>query len=185
MAVKIYTKTGDRGYTALVGGEKILKSDLQIDAYGSVDELNAHVGMLRDLIDFNPELIAFLKKIQNQLFVVGANLAISTNKEVKMELPKLSDNHIVAIEEEIDRLTSYLEPLKHFTIPGGHVTISQAHICRVVCRRAERLVVAFNNLHDNLFDMYLRFLNRLSDYFYTLTRFLSKQLNAEEAIWEY
>ncbi|MDA3614938.1 cob(I)yrinic acid a,c-diamide adenosyltransferase [Polluticaenibacter yanchengensis] len=185
MATKIYTKTGDRGYTALVGGEKILKSDLQIDAYGSVDELNAHTGMLRDLVQFDEDLVAFLKKIQNQLFVVGANLAISTNKEIKMALPKLSDEHILALENEIDRLTLELEPLKNFTIPGGHVAISQAHICRVVCRRAERLVVAFNNLHDNLFDIYLRYLNRLSDYFYTLTRFLSKQLKAEESIWEH
>lgn len=179
--MKIYTKTGDRGQTSLFGGRKVSKSDLRIDSYGTVDELNSHIGLVRDVcleeMDKN-----FLYDIQKELFNIGAILATDPDSKMKNSLPTLDEKSILAMEKEIDRLNLDLEALKYFILPGGHIHISYCHIARCVCRRAERITVALSEITE-VNELIIKYLNRLSDYLFTLARKLARDLNVEEIRW--
>ena len=178
--MKIYTKKGDKGRTGLIGGIRVSKNDLRINAYGTVDELNAHVGMLRDLVD-NNELKDNLLEIQDRLFTAGSLLAVG-EKGTKMKLPELHKADIECLESWIDKMDTYLPPMRTFVLPGGHVTVSTCHIVRTVCRRAERLIVELSNQLE-VAEVIVAYFNRLSDYFFTLSRKLSMDLKAEETPW--
>lgn len=181
MAFKIYTKTGDTGKTGLFGGARIPKHDLRIEAYGTVDELNAHVGYLSDLSDSQDCTISYLEFIQNELFNLGSVLASDPAKE--LVVPNIEDKHIEKLEQEIDQYDQILKPLKNFILPSGHLLISSAHICRTVCRRAERLVVALNDA-EGCDPLLIKYLNRLSDYFFTLSRYYAHKLEVDEKEWK-
>jgi len=182
MAIKIYTKTGDTGKTSLIGGTKVPKNDIRIETYGTVDELNSWIGLINDqLTDDN--LRKELKEIQDRLFTIGSSLATDTEKEPKMKLPDLNDIDIRFLENSIDAMTAELPAMKSFILPGGHVTVSSIHITRCVCRRAERLVVNMQQ-HDLFVDgKVIQYLNRLSDYLFTLARYSAQKLGAEEIAW--
>ena len=179
MAFKIYTKTGDAGETGLFGGKRLPKSHLRIESYGTVDELNSHIGLVRDSLT-DAHLLQVLKEIQDRLFAVGANLATDPAKNLTPPDIKLSD--IQVLENEIDSMEVQLPPLKNFILPGGHPTVSFCHVARCVCRRAERLVVALNQ-EEKVEPMVLQYLNRLSDYLFVLARKIGQDLGAGEVIW--
>ena len=182
MAIKIYTKTGDKGSTALIGGTKVSKSHLRIEAYGTVDELNAYIGLCRDTINDN-ESSGTLKKIQHNLFVTGALLACDPGKDIKMALPELYENDILFLEQEIDRMDNLLPAMKHFILPGGHPTISHLHIARCVCRRAERCCVRLDE-ETPVNPLILKYVNRLSDYLFVLARFTGQSMKIEDIPWK-
>jgi cob(I)alamin adenosyltransferase len=182
MPIKIYTKTGDSGMTSLLGGTKVLKSDLRIEAYGTVDELNSNVGLCRDLV-VDTAAKNVLREIQDRLFTIGASLACDPAKEPKMKIPDLSEEDVELLEKEIDRMNEVLPEMKNFILPGGHPTVSQLHISRCVCRRAERCCV---RLHEGRTeeDFIIKYLNRLSDYLFILARFVAHLLRVEESPWK-
>lgn len=183
MAMKIYTKTGDRGTTSLIGGTKVLKSHDRIEAYGTVDELNSYIGLCRDLIaDENTKIT--LKELQDRLFTIGSALACDPDKETKMKIPDLTAEDVHFLEEEMDKMDATLEPLQFFILPGGHPTVSHIHIARCVCRRTERLVVALLNSNQPQDNLIVQYINRLSDYLFMLGRYVARQLNAEEIPWK-
>ena len=179
--MKIYTKKGDKGTTALFGGTRLPKHHIRIESYGSVDELNSFVGLVRDHLT-DVALRAELKSIQETLFTVGSHLAADPSKE-NLWLPNIEDAAVELLEKGIDRMEESLEPLKNFILPGGHPTVSHCHVVRCVCRRAERNVVALSELEE-VPPILIQYLNRLSDYFFVLARFVGKELGAEEVIWE-
>jgi cob(I)alamin adenosyltransferase len=245
MAMKIYTKTGDKGSTSLIGGTKVPKSHLRIESYGTVDELNSFIGLLRDQLgeaeknasilaslnrrmtaagghenedqpttagklqqqpakttqaphtehqphetsptpDSQPDLETIrmdLLEIQDRLFTIGSSLACDPEKEPKLKTPDLKEEDITALEKSIDQMDSVLPPMKSFVLPGGHVAVSTTHIVRCVCRRAERSCVRIQE--EGLFvePMVIRYLNRLSDYFFELARYVAQVLGAEELPW--
>ncbi|MBT8326923.1 MAG: cob(I)yrinic acid a,c-diamide adenosyltransferase [Bacteroidia bacterium] len=174
--MKIYTKTGDKGETSLLGGTRVSKANQKLEAYGTVDELNSHVGMVASLNDNHK---TFLQNIQHRLFNIGSLLA--TEKEVSFELPSIKIEDIEVLEQEIDKLNENLPTLKNFILPGGSSSSAQAHIARCVCRRAERRVVALQN--EN-YTILVQYLNRLSDYLFVLSRDLLRIEEKEEVIWE-
>lgn len=180
MAFKIYTKTGDKGETGLFGGRRLAKNHSRIEAYGTVDELNAFIGLLSDYLE-SPDLVQELNRIQSLLFVIGANLASEPKKE--NAIPDVRDEDIQTLEEAIDRMDRSLPELKHFILPGGHPAVSYAHVARTVCRRAERLVVALAH-QEVVADIIIRYLNRLSDYLFVLARKVGNDLQVEERKWE-
>jgi cob(I)alamin adenosyltransferase len=182
MAFKIYTKTGDRGKTSLIGGTKVSKADLRIESYGTVDELNSHVGLCKDLLQ-DKEGIQILLKIQDRLFTIGSELACDPEKTTKISIPDLYESDIELLEKEIDRMELKLEPLKTFILPGGHATVSQLHIARTVCRRAERCCVRLAN-ETNVDLTIIKYLNRLSDYLFVLARFTGHLLNITDIPWQ-
>jgi cob(I)alamin adenosyltransferase len=183
MAMKIYTKTGDKGTTSLIGGTKVSKSDLRIEAYGTVDELNSCIGLCRDLLtDHNSRDV--LQEIQDRLFTIGSSLACDPEKEPKMRIPDLKETDINILEKEIDKINDLVPPMKNFILPGGHITVSQLHIARCVCRRAERCCVRLDLGGGTLEPVVLKYLNRLSDYLFMLARFASHSLQAEEIPWK-
>ncbi len=185
--MKIYTKTGDKGTTALFGGTRVPKHHIRIDSYGTVDELNSHLGLIRDQ-DINQHYKDVLIDIQDKLFTVGAILATDPEKAVlkngkeRLNIPKVSEAHISKLEVEMDTMNEALPPMTHFVLPGGHQTVSFCHIARCVCRRAERLASALNDLEPFQPES-LTYLNRLSDYLFVLARKLSYDLQAEEVKW--
>jgi cob(I)alamin adenosyltransferase len=185
--MKVYTKTGDTGTTALFGGTRVPKHHIRIESYGTVDELNSHIGLIRDQ-NINPLYKKVLERIQDRLFTVGAILAtdpakaILKNGQERLNIPKISDADIELLENEIDQMESELEPMTHFVLPGGHTTVSYCHIARCVCRRAERLSVHLHELQPTDL-MVLTYLNRLSDYLFVLARKLSHDLQADEVKW--
>lgn len=183
--MKIYTKTGDKGTTALIGGDRVSKDDLRVEAYGSVDELSAFIGYLRDnLADNETALEEYeedLKVILNTLMSVAALLACGSNGQNK--LSDITENEIQYLESRIDYIGSQLKPVTNFTIPGGHPVVSLTHICRTVCRRSERAAVAAAKEYE-ISENILSYLNRLSDYMYQLGRKLSDELSATEVYWE-
>lgn len=183
MAMKIYTKTGDKGTTSLIGGTKVLKSHERIEAYGTLDELNAHIGMCRDLLT-DDQTRHILGEIQDRLFTIGSALACDPNKETSLKIPDLKEEDITLLENEIDRMDESLEPLKYFILPGGHPVISQIHIARCVCRRTERLIVALIQSGDSSENLMVKYINRLSDYLFTLGRTTAKWLNVSETPWK-
>lgn len=179
--MKVYTKTGDDGTTGILGGTRLRKDHLRIEAYGTVDELNAHLGMLRDL-EGGSTYSELIVQIQEDLFTLGSHLASDPEKN-KMDLPELNENRINALEQQIDRWDEELPPLKNFVLPGGHQTVSQCHIARCVCRRAERATIAL--AHTSYVQEHLiRYLNRLSDVLFVFSRKLTKDLGAEETPWK-
>lgn len=178
--MKIYTKKGDLGSTSLIGGTRKLKSDIRIEAYGEIDELNSFVGMLRDVAN-NPETTAQLLEIQDRLFTMGSLLAADPEKS-KMKLPLLNPVDITHLEEWIDQMESVLEPMTSFILPGGHPAVSWAHICRSITRRGERGVVALGTT-TTLDPLIIQYLNRLSDYFFVLSRFIGLNTQAQQTKW--
>lgn len=185
--MKVYTKTGDKGTTALFGGTRVPKHHIRIESYGTVDELNSHIGLIRDQkIDYSYKTV--LAEIQDRLFTVGAILATPPEKEtLKNGQPRLQNLGLVAsdvefLEKEIDTMEEALPQMTHFVLPGGHTIVSYCHIARCVCRRAERLSVHLNELEPTN-ELVLTYLNRLSDYLFVLARKLSQDLNAEEVKW--
>ncbi|MET0392300.1 MAG: cob(I)yrinic acid a,c-diamide adenosyltransferase [Chitinophagaceae bacterium] len=183
MALKIYTRTGDKGTTSLIGGTKVLKSDLRIEAYGTVDELNSYTGLCRDLLnDENSRSI--LQEVQDRLFTIGAALACDPVKEPKMKIPDLREEDIALLEQEIDTMEEALPPMKNFILPGGHATVSHLHVARCICRRAERCCVRLETENDGPATMVVKYLNRLSDYLFVLARFAGYKLGAAEIPWK-
>lgn len=182
MATKIYTKTGDKGKTSLIGGTKVPKSHLRIEAYGTVDELNAYLGLCRDImLDDNSRNT--VQKIQEDLFIIGALLACDPDKKMKMTLPEIKEDHIHLLEKEIDRMDGVLPAMKYFILPGGHQIISHLHIARCICRRAERYCVRLEE--ESTVDLLiLQYLNRLSDYLFVLARYTGHLLHIEDIPWK-
>jgi len=182
MPSKIYTKTGDKGITSLIGGTKVLKSDLRIEAYGTVDELNSYIGLCRDLLTDETGK-KDLREIQDRLFTIGSSLACDPEKEPKMRIPDLKEEDVVLLEKEMDRMNELLPEMRNFILPGGHPIVSHLHIARCVCRRAERCCVRLQqeSWEDSLI---IKYLNRLSDYLFILARYTSLSLHNEEILWK-
>lgn len=180
--MKIYTRKGDRGITQLFGGQRVPKHHLRIEAYGTVDELNSFIGWLRDLLT-EDALREELLNIQNNLFVIGSHLAAQPGKK-GLALPELAPTAVRSLEEAIDRMETAVPPLRSFILPGGHPSVSAAHICRTVCRRAERSVTALAETEPSTVpNLIQEYLNRLSDYFFMLARFLTHKLGIPEIPW--
>lgn len=178
--MKIYTKTGDKGETSLIGGTRVAKHHIRIETYGTVDELNSYIGLVSD--SFNDKHSKeILKEIQDRLFTIGASLASDPDKS-KMKIPDLKEEDIVLLETEIDKMNEVLPELKHFILPGGNVTASYCHIARCVCRRAERHSVHLSE-NEWVEEKVIIYLNRLSDYLFVLSRFICFTANAEEVKW--
>ncbi len=179
--MKIYTKTGDKGLTSLIGGTRVPKSSLRIECYGTVDELNSHIGLVRDQ-DVNASRRPLLKEIQDRLFTIGSALAADPEKS-KMKLPDLLATDVTLLEDEIDRLNLDLPELRAFILPGGHPAVSQTHVARCVCRRTERLAI---HLGEESFvaDLVVVYLNRLSDFLFVLSRAMAHELGVEEVTWQ-
>lgn len=185
--MKVYTKTGDKGTTSLFGGTRVPKHHLRIESYGTVDELNSYIGLIRDQ-DINPFYKTILMEIQDRLFTVGAIMATPPEKEVlkngqqRLNINRISEKDVNLLENQIDAMDAELPPMTHFVLPGGHSTVSYCHITRCVCRRAERLATHLNE-EEPIDEAVLTYLNRLSDYLFVLARKLSHDLNAEEIKW--
>lgn len=185
--MKIYTKTGDKGTTGLFGGTRVSKHHIRIESYGTVDELNSYVGLLRAK-EMDTHYKDILTTIQNNLFTVGAILATDPEKAIlksgkeRLAIEHIEEEDITLLEQEIDSMNEALPPMTHFVLPGGHQTVSFCHITRCVCRRAERLAVALHDISP-VDPMVLTYLNRLSDYFFVLARKLTLDLRAEEVAW--
>ncbi len=182
---KIYTRTGDKGATLLATGERVLKSNVRIEAYGTVDELNATVGMLRDTIVVDPslqDLCEKLSKIQNELFDIGGELSVPLDVLDTERQQVVSMRDVSRLESEMDAFNENLPPLENFVLPGGHLANSTAHLVRTVCRRAERAVVRMSE-QDAVRDEIRIYLNRLSDWFFVLSRELSRRLGVPEVLW--
>ncbi|MCJ7756900.1 MAG: cob(I)yrinic acid a,c-diamide adenosyltransferase [Gillisia sp.] len=185
--MKIYTKTGDKGTTSLFGGTRVPKHHIRIESYGTVDELNAHIGLIKDQkIEVHTKEI--LNRVQDRLFTIGSTLATEPEKaslksgKERLRIPKISEEDIMLLEKEMDLMNDALPEMTHFILPGGHQSVSFCHIARCVCRRAERMATALYEISP--FDeMVIKYLNRLSDYLFVLARKLSKDLNAEEIQW--
>lgn len=179
--MKIYTKTGDGGTTALLGGTRVPKSNIRIDAYGTVDELNSYVGMLRDQ-PVNEKRSDFLKEIQDRLFTIGADLATAPGKD-KVKKPDLHAEDIEVLEKAMDIMEEELAPLTAFILPGGHPSVSFCHLARTVCRRAERISVELSST-EMVSELVITYLNRLSDYLFVLGRKMAQDLDVEEVTWK-
>ena len=178
--MKIYTKTGDTGKTSLIGGTRVSKSHLRIECYGTVDELNSYIGLVRDQ-EIAGHYKSILKEIQDRLFTIGASLASDPEKSTK-KIPDLYVEDTKLLEQEIDRMNDALPVLKHFVLPGGNSVVSFCHLARCICRRAERLVVHLAE-ESAVDEKVIVYLNRLSDYLFVLSRKVAFDLNAEENIW--
>ena len=183
MSNKIYTKTGDKGKTSLIGGTKVYKSDLRIEAYGTVDELNSFIGSCLDHLRSH-NIHNLLTEIQDRLFTIGSALACDPEKETKLKIPDLHEGDVELLEKEIDRMTEVLPVMKSFILPGGHVAVSSLHIARTVCRRAERCCVKMQKKEIEVEDLIIKYLNRLSDYLFVLARYTAQQLHVEEIAWK-
>lgn len=185
--MKIYTKTGDKGSTSLYGGQRVSKSNPRIEAYGTVDELNSYIGLLKDQ-EIDCETKGCLLKIQHDLFTLGAMLATPKDKELlkngkeRLNIPKITIKNIILLEQEIDKMNTLLPQMTNFILPGGHQTVSFCHISRCICRRAERITTALSENEDINTDIIV-YLNRLSDYLFVLARKLSKDLSVKETPW--
>jgi cob(I)alamin adenosyltransferase len=183
MAFKIYTKTGDKGQTSLIGGTKVPKSHLRIESYGTVDELNSYIGLCSDHITDAP-VKSLLKEVQDRLFTIGSSLACDPEKEPLMKIPDLKPEDILLLETEIDKMNDLLPVMKSFILPGGHVAVSSLHVARCVCRRAERICVHMQQEALFVDSLVLQYLNRLSDFLFVLARYVGHLLGAEEIPWK-
>jgi cob(I)alamin adenosyltransferase len=182
MAFKIYTKTGDLGKTSLIGGTKVLKSSLRIESYGMVDELNSHIGLCNDLLK-DEHCNEVLKEVQDRLFTIGSSLACDPDKEPLMKIPDLLETDVEFLEKDIDQMMEILPAMKFFILPGGHPTVSSLHVARCVCRRAERMCVQLQE--ENIFvdTLVIKYLNRLSDHLFVLSRYAAHLLQVAEVPW--
>lgn len=183
MAQKIYTKTGDLGKTSLIGGTKVPKSHIRIDTYGTVDELNSYIGLVSDYLSDHHSKV-MLKEIQDRLFTVGSSLACDPDKEPLMKIPDLKEADIILLEKEIDKMNEVLAPMKHFILPGGHLAVSTTHVARCVCRRAERSCVNMQEQKIFVDPLVIKYLNRLSDYLFVLSRYIGHLLQVVEIAWK-
>jgi len=185
--MKVYTKTGDKVTTALFGGTRVSKHHIRIESYGTVDELNSYIGLIRDQ-EINTLYKNTLIEVQDRLFTLGAILATPPEKETlkngqpRLNINLISDQDIIYLENQIDLMDKDLPQMTHFVLPGGHTTVSYCHITRCVCRRAERLVVQLNE-QEPINDQVIKYLNRLSDYLFVLARKLSYDLKVDEVKW--
>jgi cob(I)alamin adenosyltransferase len=178
---KIYTKTGDKGTTSLIGGTRLPKDHIKIEAYGSVDELNAWIGVLADAPE-NKKRNVFLKEIQDRLFTIGAELA-SEPEQNKKKLPELFESDIEVLEKEMDVYNEDIPTLRAFVLPGGHPLVSFAHVARTVCRRSERQIITLSH-NEDVNPLIIKYLNRLSDYLFVLSRKITQEQNAPEIAWK-
>ena len=178
--MKIYTKTGDRGTTSLLGGSIVPKDHPRLDAYGTLDELNAWIGLLGDLLS-EPGTLEILLYIQDRI-MAGSALLANERREHESGIPGISEEDINRLEKEIDKMDGVLEPLKNFILPGGHTTISYCHLARTTCRRAERLTVRFIKDSEQM-AILVKYLNRLSDFLFILSRKIARDLDIEEKLW--
>ncbi len=185
--MKIYTKTGDAGTTALFGGSRVPKHSLRIESYGTVDELNSHIGLIRSQ-EIDSRSKDLLIQIQNKLFTIGSTLATDPKKAIlksgkeRLKIEKVNEDSIKLLEDEMDTMNNSLPDLTHFILPGGNDAVSYCHIARTVCRRAERRATQLNET-EPIDPMVIKYLNRLSDYLFVLARKLSNDMNAEEIKW--
>ena len=184
--LKIYTRTGDDGITGLVSGNRIIKSDLRIDLYGDMDELNSRIGYACSHLDLQfAEEISFLHTIQSALFDVGSNMACEFENRSKYNLPQITEQLIKSVENEIDRMDTHLEPLTNFILPGGVPAAAAFHLARTCTRGVERKLVNYEqSTKEELPALSLIFLNRLSDYFFVLARYVNKSSNTQEILWK-
>ena len=169
--------------TQLIGGTKVPKSHLRIETYGTVDELNAHIGMACDMME-DAHSKGMLREVQDRLFTIGASLACDPEKESALRIPDLKEEDVTLLEKEIDMMEQTLPAMKSFILPGGHVTVSTLHVCRCVCRRTERLCVLMQENDMAVEGLVIKYLNRLSDYLFVLSRYISMQLKATEVPWK-
>ena len=179
--MKIYTRTGDKGETSLIDGKRISKADARIEAFGSVDELNSFMGLLRDQ-PVNANRGSLLLTIQDRLFTIGSNLAVPDQVQVD-SIPALSANDVTFLEMAIDHMDHELPPMRSFILPGGHQSVSYGHIARTVCRRAERHIVLLSTDHP-VDPLIIQFMNRLSDFLFVLCRKMALELNIQEMPWK-
>jgi len=182
MAFKIYTKTGDKGLTSLIGGIRVPKSHIRIESYGTVDELNSYLGMVSDMVN-SVRVAEWIREIQDRLFTIGSVLATSPDKEVRMKLPDLRNEDVHWLELQIDKMNEELPEMRSFILPGGHVAASTAHVARCVCRRAERICVAMQEQQEEVPELILQYLNRLSDFLFVLARYIVHSNGGEEIPW--
>ena len=178
--MKIYTKKGDTGNTGLIGGTRVPKSSLRIEAYGTIDELNSWIGVMRDQeidADYKPQLI----EIQDRLFTLGSSLASDPEKS-NMKIPDLLESDIEQLEKWMDDMDSLLPEMRFFVLPGGNQSVSFCHVARCVCRRAERIIVDLNG-HEYVAEIVMKYINRLSDYLFVLSRKISLDLKVDEQAW--
>ena len=181
--MKIYTKTGDAGKTSLIGGTKVFKSNPRIEAYGTVDELNSYIGLVSDF-SVDDHIKNILKEIQDRLFTIGSELAWDPNKETKVSIPDLHESDVELLEKEMDKMDEELPVMKHFILPGGLPAVSFTHVARCVCRRAERCCVNLKEKEEKVDVLVIKYLNRLSDYLFTLARYTGMKNNAPEITWK-
>ncbi len=182
MALKIYTKTGDAGSTALIGGTRVPKSHIRIETYGTIDELNSYIGLCADQLT-DTHQVSLLKEVQDRLFTIGASLATDPEREPMMKMPDLKEADVELLEKSIDQMNEVLPRMKFFILPGGHVSISSLHVCRCICRRAERLCVQLQLDNQFVEPLVIKYLNRLSDYLFVLARYTGHQLGIPEQPW--
>jgi cob(I)alamin adenosyltransferase len=179
--MKIYTKTGDEGTTSLFGGKRVSKADLRIDAYGTIDELNSWIGVMRDQ-PVNQSRLELLAEIQDRLFTIGSILATEPDNK-KVKIPALVETDTELLEKQMDVMDAQLPAMRHFVLPGGHSSVSFGHVARTVCRRAERLVIALNQI-EKVDPLVIKYLNRLSDFLFMLCRSMAFELKAPETPWQ-
>jgi len=179
--MKIYTKTGDKGNTSLLGGTRVSKWDDRINAYGTVDELNSFLGLVSDL-ENNEKRMLLIRNIQSRLFTIGSSLAAETDRAKDFK-PDLEEKDVHVLEQAIDVMNESLPPMKNFIIPGGHQLVSSTHIARTVCRRAERLIIKLSE-SEAIEEIIIRYLNRLSDYLFVLARKQGHDLKIDEIPWK-
>ena len=182
---KVYTKTGDGGETSILSGERVKKYNSRISVYGDIDELNSFIGCAYSFIDNNEELVGELQKIQSALFNIGAVASCPEEKREAYKLSLTKSENISFLEERIDAYDETLPELKNFILPGGSKVASFLHVCRTICRRAERECIRFNEeLKGDIPDLTIKYLNRLSDYFFVLSRFMINQNGNKEILWK-
>ena len=185
--MKIYTKTGDKGTTSLIGGTRVRKDDVRLEAYGTFDELSAFVAVLSDSEGVEQHQVEVMDRIQSCLLILESCLALETtdNRQQTTDkyIPQLTDDDVLFLESEIDAINAQLEPLKSLIIPGGNILSSRAHVCRTVCRRAERRLVEMSGEYE-VDEVLRQFVNRLSDYFFILSRYFMKQSGVDEKPWK-
>ncbi len=190
---KIYTRTGDGGQTGLVGGQRLSKANELIDLYGTCDELNAVIGVVRSCLvsdgdvkrdDLHQEQIVFIQEVQSRLFDLGSLLACLPEEREKFKLPIIKEGYVVALEEMIDRLEEPMEEMRNFILPGGSIASAHAHVARTVCRRFERLLVLRSEKQQDVPEYGIRYINRLSDYFFSLSRFVNFKQGHKEIVWK-
>jgi cob(I)alamin adenosyltransferase len=186
---RIYTKRGDQGETSLVGGQRVSKDDVRIESYGTVDELNAFVGMAcvsaGELVQRDPRLAligAILRRVQHELFNLGSILATKP-EDVHPKQPRVTETEVHQLEQEIDAMNQELSPLRSFVLPGGSMLNAELHACRTICRRAERIVVALSRVEE-VPNETIRYLNRLSDALFVWSRWVNHVLGIPEVLWE-